>query len=364
VRVTVVDPSAYTPAYDGALCAALARHGAEVELVTSRFAYGERPAPEGYAVRELFYRRARGTGGWSARVRARRALKLASHVGDMRALRRRTESGADVVHFQWVAVPFLDVALLPRVPRVLTVHNTAPRSGRVGAARARAAVIDRMDALVVHSSFGAARLVDGLGVDPGRVHVIHVGAPAPGPPGPLPPELSDDGRPVVLMFGLLRPYKGLGTLLEAWRGLTGAQLWIVGRAMMELPPIPGEVTHVPRYVSGGEASALLRRADVIVLPYERDERIDGSGVLADALGAERATVVSAVGGLTEVAESGAALAVAPGDAAALHDALRRLIADPGARERLAAAAASGARGRYSWETAAERTLALYASLRR
>jgi glycosyltransferase involved in cell wall biosynthesis len=360
MRVTVVDPPAYTPAYDDALCAALAARGAEVRLVTSRFAYDARPPAAGYAIEELFYRRARGTAGSAAR----RAAKLASHVDDMRALRRRAEAGADVVHFQWVPVPWVDVALLPRVPRVLTVHNTSARRGRLGQARARRAVIDRMDALIAHSRFGAARLTDGLGIDPARVHVIPIGALAPGPPTALPPELDDDGRPVVLMFGLLRPYKGLRTLLSAWRGIEDAQLWIVGRAMMALPPIPAGVSLVDRYVAGGEANALLRRADVIVLPYERDERIDGSGVLADALGAERATVVSAVGGLTEIADTGAALAVAPGDAGALHDALRDLIADPAARRRLAAGAAAAARGDLSWDAAAERTLALYRSLRR
>ena len=361
MRVTVVDPSAYTPAYDGALCAALAAGGAEVELVTSRFAYGARPQPRGYRVQELFYRRARGEAG----SRTRRLAKLASHVDDMRALRRRAAANADVVHFQWVPVPWVDAHLLPARPRVLTVHNTSARGGRLGQARARRAVIDRMDALVVHSHFGRERLVGGLGVDAGRIHVIPIGALAPGPPGALPPELHDDGRPVVLMFGLLRPYKGLATLLSAWRGMGSrppAQLWVVGRPMMELPPIPDGVSLVDRYVSTGEADAVLDRADVIVLPYERDERIDGSGVLADALGARRATVVSAVGGLAEVAQTGAALAVAPGDPAALHDALARLVSDPEARGRLADAAARAAAGEYSWEAAAQRTLALYASL--
>ena len=50
MRVQIVDPPAYTPPYDRALCAALARSGAEVELVTSRFAYGPVPPPEGYRV--------------------------------------------------------------------------------------------------------------------------------------------------------------------------------------------------------------------------------------------------------------------------------------------------------------------------
>jgi hypothetical protein len=48
MRVTVVDPPAYTPPYDHALCAALAKQGLEVELATSRFRYGVVPTPESY----------------------------------------------------------------------------------------------------------------------------------------------------------------------------------------------------------------------------------------------------------------------------------------------------------------------------
>ena len=48
VRVVLADPPAFTPAYDHELAAALARAGAEVELVTSRFRFGGAPAPDGY----------------------------------------------------------------------------------------------------------------------------------------------------------------------------------------------------------------------------------------------------------------------------------------------------------------------------
>jgi len=54
LRIDVVDPSAFTPPYDHALCAALARTGAVVRLQTSRFAYGGVPKPEGYERVERF----------------------------------------------------------------------------------------------------------------------------------------------------------------------------------------------------------------------------------------------------------------------------------------------------------------------
>src|ERR1700677_2595113 len=83
VRVHVVDPSAYTPPYDHALGRPIGLAGAEfeVELCTSRFAYGPVAVPEAYERRELFYRAARFAPG----SRAQRAVKLAEHVPDMLA---------------------------------------------------------------------------------------------------------------------------------------------------------------------------------------------------------------------------------------------------------------------------------------
>ena len=89
MRVQIVDPPAYTPPYDRSLCAALARAGAEVELVTSRFAHGPVPPAEGYRVSESFYRRSAEA---SPQTRRRRALKLAEHLADM--LRHRRDGGA------------------------------------------------------------------------------------------------------------------------------------------------------------------------------------------------------------------------------------------------------------------------------
>ena len=359
--VDVVDPSAYTPPYDHALCAALARAGADVRLVTSRFAYGGVTVLPGYHVDVRFYRLARGGAG----SRSRRAVKALEHVPEMLAYRRSV--AADVVHFQWLTMQWLDGRLLPRaVPVVLTSHDLLPREARPGQAAAQRRAYERVDAVVVHSQYGRSLLVDRLGVDAERVHVIHHGAfahLAALPPAPLEPSLAAVEGPVVLFFGLLRPYKGLATLLEAWRGVDGAELWIVGRPRMELPSAsPPGVRFVPRFVSDPELAAFFRRADIVVLPYSRTERLDFSGVLATALGFGRAIVVSDVGGLGEVAAQGAARLVAPDDAGALRAALVELIEDPGARERLEAGARAAANGPYSWDVAGRQTLALYRSL--
>ncbi len=367
MRVDVVDPSAFTPPYDHALCAALARAGAEVRLQTSRFGYGPVPAADGYERVERFYRRMSAPTR-PAGSKARFAAKLAQHVPDMLAY-RRTAANADVVHFQWLTVQPLDVHLLPRErPLVLTAHDVLPREPRRGQLAAQRRLYDRVDAVVVHSEHGRARLVDALDIAPQKVHVIAHGAfdhltRVPDEHA-LPAELAAVRKPVVLCFGLIRPYKGIDVLLDAWRAAApDAELWIVGNPRMDIAPLlaatPPAVRWVPRFVADDELAAYFRRADLVVLPYRE---IDQSGVLFTALAFGAPLVLSDVGGFPEVAAAGAAALVAPGDPAALAQELTRLLGDPAARQRLAAGARTAAAGPYSWDAIAAQHLKLYGAL--
>jgi glycosyltransferase involved in cell wall biosynthesis len=367
IRVQLLDPSAFTPPYDRALAAGLARAGADVELLTSRFLYGPVPEPEGYRVREAFYRRAARRG---LDAPGRRAFKMAEHLPDMLRL-RRAQSDADVVHYQWLTMPALDAMLLPPTrPRVMTAHYVLPpRPSRRQVAVARGA-FGRMDAVVAHSEHGARALREVVGIEPERVRVIPHGAldyltrlPEE---RPLPTELEGAEGPVILFFGLLRPYKGIDTLLRAFRRVEGAELWIVGNPRMELAPLrrladeaPGRVRMLTRFVEDAEVPAIFRRADVLALPYRDAEQ---SGVLYTGLAFGRPMVLSAVGGFPELAAEGAARVVEPDDPAGLAAALAGLVGDPPAREELGAAARAAAVGPYSWDSVAARTLALYEEL--
>jgi glycosyltransferase involved in cell wall biosynthesis len=362
MRVHVVDPSAYSRPYDHALSTALAREGIGVELLTSAFAYGEVPSPDGYAVRELFYRHALGVAG----SRLRTAAKLAQHLPDMWRYRRVARE-ADVVHFQWLPVQWIDLHLLPDRPTVLTAHDLLPREARPAQVRAQRRLYSAVDAIIAHSEYGRRQLTEVIGVDPGKVEMIRHGAfdylTHLVSEQPLPEELASVQGPVVLFFGLLRPYKGLDVLLDAWRGIDGAELWIVGRPRIAIEPLrsraPWGVRFVPRFVQDSELPAYFRRADIVVLPYAGTERFDFSGVMATALAFARPTVASAVGGFPELAEAGAVELVPPGDSSALRDALVALLQDGDRRERLGGAARAAADGPYSWREAATRTVEVY-----
>lgn len=417
MRIQIVDPSAYTPPYDHALSSALARHGADVELVTSSFAYGPVAPAEGYARRELFYRAALGAPGG----RLRMALKLAEHVPDMLRYRRYARA-ADVVHFQWLTVQHIDRYLLPSRTRsagvssgssardthacpaggsharpaggsgqggrralVLTAHDVLPREPRPGQLRAQRRLYDRFDAIVVHSHHGRARLVDELGVEPERVHVIPHGAfthlaerSATLPPGEPPPQTD---KQVVLCFGLMRPYKGIDVLLRAWRRLErdgvneragegvderggrAAELWIAGMPRMDISALraaaPASVRWDARFIGDDLLPAYFERADLVVLPYLE---ADQSGVLFTALAFGKPLLLSDVGGFPEMASTGAARIVPAGDADALAVALRELLADRARLDRMGVCARAAARGPYSWDSVARAHLALYESL--
>jgi glycosyltransferase involved in cell wall biosynthesis len=366
VRVHVVDPSAYTPPYDHALCSSLAAAGADVELYTSRFVYADVPPPDGYERREFFYRGAARVD----RPEPRRALKIAEHVPDMLRYRRAAQS-AQVVHFQWLALQQLDGLLLPsrrshgaRRALVVTAHDVLPREPVAGQRAAQRRLYARFDAVVVHSQAGRARLTEEVGVPAEKVHVIPHGALshlAQGGTQVAPPFQTD--LPVVLFFGLVRPYKGLEVLLEAWRGIDGAELWVAGAPRMDTSKLraraPEGVRFDLHFINDAELRGYFRRADLVVLPYLQ---ADQSGVLFTALAFGKPLVLSDVGGFPEVGAAGAARVVPAGDAAALHDALVALLTDRAQRDQLARGAEHAARERYAWPAIARRTLDLYAGL--
>ena len=342
MHVHVVDPPAYTPPYDHALAAALARAGAQVTLVTSAFRHGERPAPDGYDLMEAFYGRSAGP------------ARLLRHAPDMLRYRRAARA-ADVVHWQWLPVPQVDWLLAGgRAPRVLTAHDVLPRERRPGQLAGARRLLRSMDAVVVHSRHGARRLATEAGVAVERIHVIphgpfdHLGRIVG---GALPPELGRPIKPVVLFFGLIRPYKGVDVLLEAWRALDpDAELWIVGAPRgVDVGALragaPEKVRWVTRFVSDPELAEIFRAATVAVLPYRE---IDQSGVLYTALAFNTPLVLSDVGGFSEI--EGAAL-VPPGDPAALAQAIAGQLAQPRVPVPVP-----------GWDEIARRTLALYGTL--
>jgi len=345
--VVLADPPAFTPAYDHELAAALARSGVDVELVTSKFRFGDTPAPDGYRRSEPFYPL---SSRLFRRSPLRLPLKILEHVPGTAALLRRRP---DVLHLQWLAAPELDRLLLrPRVPTVFTAHDLLPRrTARKSTLWRR--LFMRFDRVVVHSERGRQALAE-LGVE---ARVI------PHPAFPSDPVRADDGR-TLLALGMIRPYKGLGDAIAAARQLGDVRLLVAGEAVEPVDAYRAQAGDLAEwrlgYLSQHELARALGEATVALFPYRPE--LDQSGALLQALGAGVPAVAYDVGGIAEPIERfGAGRVVPPGDVDALAAAVRELLDDTDALEE-ARAGARRARETLTWDAAAAAHLELYREL--
>ncbi|MDY6953724.1 MAG: glycosyltransferase, partial [Thermodesulfobacteriota bacterium] len=148
---------------------------------------------------------------------------------------------ADLLHAQWWSAPlFLAYAIvcggfrLRGKPVVFTVHNVLPHEPSSLQRMVFRLIFKLGDHFIVHSESNKSQLIKGCGISPERVSQI--------PHGPLDFHVQGDvdrgairkemgfgpEARVILLFGAIRPYKGLDTALKAFeevlKGIPEARL--------------------------------------------------------------------------------------------------------------------------------------------
>lgn len=259
------------------------------------------------------------------------------------------------------------LAAVGRPPAVAVAHNPVDHDGGVLRRLAARLVLARCDGLFTHGRALAAELAGGYpGVPigscplpPSSRFVLPERAAARRALG-LPAE-----RRLALFWGLVRPYKGVDLLLEAfaqlpeeardWYLLVAGEPW--GEAASVLPRMVaslglGERVRLDlRWVPQAEIARLLAAADLLVLPYRAGSQ---SAVAPIALAHGLPVLATAVGGLPELVHDGLnGMVVEPGSAAALAAALAVLD-----RQRLAAFAAAASGSVPTWQEYAARLIAV------
>jgi glycosyltransferase involved in cell wall biosynthesis len=384
MRIALVDPGAFTPESDARTAEALAGAGCQVTLRTAPFVHGGPPATSGYG-RSFDFARPLAWPALRALARfgpLRRAVRAAAYPLDWRRLSRTTARGDRIVHLLWSLDPARDGARLARlrcrgIRTVVSIHNPLPRPGDPARLARLEPLLAGADAVVVHSEAARAALA-GRRPPPGALRLVPPAIPVR--PLGLERRLSARARlglpadaPVALFFGLLRPYKGLDLLIEAFAGvarrLPAARLLISGAPRRPLGPLRRAVAEAgltprvdlePRYLDPEEAVDRFAAADVVVLPYLAASQ---SGVLGDALGYARAVVATRVGGLPEMVEDGSSgRLVPPGDAGALAAALGDLLAAPDLARAFGEAGAALAARRFHPADHARALVSLYREL--
>ena len=150
----------------------------------------------------------------------------------------------------------------------------------------------------------------------------------------------ESGKKNLLFFGLIRHYKGLDILLEAFRSLgDDYQLIVAGEPYGSFEPyqkiidsLPGKdrIRLIPEYIPDGEVAKYFSAADVTVLPYRSATQ---SGISSISYHFEVPMIVTAVGGLTEtVGGRGTGLVAAQATPESVLQEILRYFGDPGVRQ--------------------------------
>jgi glycosyltransferase involved in cell wall biosynthesis len=248
---------------------------------------------------------------------------------------------------------------------VWTVHNIVPHGTRFedDEIRLQTAILERCDIVHVMAERTAEHVAPWFRIPPEKIlHVPHpsyAGAyedfvsreQARHELGLLPDEL------VFVVAGMIRPYKGLTDLLDAWDALDDGQprrLVIAGGTtqepgnaeLVERAALHPSIVIHPHYIPGPELQLFMRAADVAVLPYRQTLN---SGALMLALTFGLPVIVPADSALADAVDQAFARTY---DGAVAGDLARVLgrageLASPAARAAAAAAAAGQPPGELS-----------------
>jgi glycosyltransferase involved in cell wall biosynthesis len=274
----------------------------------------------------------------------------------------------------------LDVVARLRVPVVTVLHTVLTRPS-ANQHRVLAELVDRSAALVTMTATARDRLVAGWGVDPALVSVIPHGAEDNRSPiVPLP-----NGRTrqrTVLTWGLLSEGKGIEWALHGLAQLRQRMplpdYRVVGQTHPRVLEHEGEayrdrlvaLTHSlrltpnvrfdSRYLAGPDLREVVRRADVVLLPYDSRDQVT-SGVLTEAVAAGKPVISTRFPHAVELLSSGAGLLVPQRDPGAIADALERVLTVHGLADQMASTSRRLAAS-LLWPAVARRYLELASSV--
>ncbi len=219
---------------------------------------------------------------------------------------------------------------------------------------------------VIVTSRWTARGLDRFGVAASRLRVVEPGVEA-APLASSALDLESPGPRRLLCVATLIPRKGHDLLLEALAALQDRdwRLEVVGSHARDPDHAAGLFAAARRYgleeriLWAGERdaaglAAAYHRAELFVLP----SRYEGYGmVVTEALSRGLPVLTTTGGALVDTLPAQAGLAVPPGDAAALGDALAAWLDDADLRRRLRRGAREARHDLSDWQQAGDRFLA-------
>lgn len=167
--------------------------------------------------------------------------------------------------------------------------------------------------------------------------------------------------PVVLFFGLIRPYKGLDLLLEALADAPGVHALVAGecyedweryQAIIDERGLGERVHRHIEFIPNERVRVFFSAADLVVQPYRTATQ---SGISQIAYHFEKPMVVTRVGGLPEIVTEGVSGYVVVPEPGAIAGAVNDFFENR--RSEMMTAGVREEKKRFSWEHLVEQLLA-------
>jgi len=282
----------------------------------------------------------------------------------------------DVFHAQWWSLPLFPVtatfvAIMRRrgKPIVLTLHNVAPHEPAPRFEKATAWLCRRADRILVHGELNREQAIERYGVPAERIQTVPFCAPPvqhmPGGAAETQAEararigLPAEG-PLILFFGIIRPYKGVHDLIEAFGRIAGehpdARLVIAGKPWEDWSPYAERIRALGledrvitrlEYIPQEEVYLYYTACDAAALPYTHFDAQSAVGNLN--IFYRLPTVVTRTGALPEWVDNDPEWIVPPEDPQALGEALATILENMDERQAAFDVVAAIVRQSVSWE---------------
>lgn len=293
-------------------------------------------------------------------------------------------SSADMLHAQWWSLPLALVYLcicgvfrLRGRRVVFTVHNVfSHERSRIFEAASRR-LLKLGDHFIVHTEKNRRQLMDHFEIPRERISLI--------PHGCLDFHVRNHvdrdkirrelgiraNQKSILLFGAIRPYKGVGTAInafaEVFRQVPEALLLIAGKLWQRWEPYQEMIDRLGLseavktyldYVPSGEVYKYFEAADLVILPYDRFD--SQSGVGSTAVSFRKPMIVTDVGGLPDLVED-RRYVVPPKDPQTMARRIIDCLKNPDKLAQMAIGAETVAT-EISWSSIAQKTWAVYNNL--
>ncbi len=296
-------------------------------------------------------------------------------------LREGFFSKADLLHAQWWSLPLFPIYFLICIgfklrgkPVVLTVHNVHSHE-KSGLFDLLSGLLFKLsDHVIVHSETNRMQMIQHYAIPEERVTAI--------PHGPLDfHTLKNVSREkarqemnmkpeekVILLFGAIRPYKGIDTAISAFdqvrKEIPEARLVIAGKLWGKWTPYSEMIKNrkleqyihtTLQYIPSEMVSFFFNAADLVILPYHHFDSQSGVGSIAVSF--RKPMIVTNTGGLPDLVENPRNI-VPPNDPGALAREIIRSLNTPGRLNEMKAEAEVVAE-KIAWPALAKKTLAVY-----